>query len=254
MPKKTKKTIIAGNWKMYKTLPEAVEFVEKLNEKVAGSTCETLLAVPFTLLREVSEKVKENEKFLIGAQNMNDASEGAFTGEISARMLKDAGARFVILGHSERRQHFGESDEFINKKVKRALKEGLRVMLCIGETFDEHESGQIIPALEKQLLGSLEGVDPEAFKSIIIAYEPVWAVGSGKTALPDDAEHEIAAVRAIVAEKWGAEVGEGLEILYGGSVNAQNAKNFLDEPSINGVLIGSASLNVDDFGKILELT
>lgn len=251
MPTKTK-PIIVGNWKMYKTVPEALQFVESLKDQLIGREKQILLAVPFTMIREVSLKAKG---FLqVGAQNMNDASEGAFTGEVSARMLLDAGAQFVILGHSERRQHYKESNEFINKKVKRALTDGLQVILCIGETFEEHESGQTVSVLEAQLLGSLQDVRSEDFKNILIAYEPIWAVGSGKPARPVDVVDENKAIREIVANQWGKKVGEDLKILYGGSVNATNAKDFFNEPDIDGLLIGSASLNVDDFGKIISET
>ena len=244
-----KRSIIAGNWKMYKTLREALDFVTKLVEKIDGATAEVLLAVPFTMIREVSQKA---DSIKIGAQNMNDASEGAFTGEISARMLKDAGATFVILGHSERRGHYKETDDFINKKVRRALSDGLQVILCVGESFEDHESGQIAPTLEKQVLDSLKEVKPEDFKNIVIAYEPVWAIGSGTPANPSDVATEIETIRAIVANQWGKNVGKELKILYGGSVNPENAKDFLSEPTINGVLIGSASLYVDDFAKIIS--
>lgn len=250
MPNSNK--IIVGNWKMYKTLPEAVQFVEALKGELTGRENSVFLAVPFTMIREVSQKAEGLLR--VGAQNMNDATEGAFTGEVSAQMLLDAGAQFVILGHSERRQHYQESNEFINKKVKRALSDGLQVILCIGETFEEHESGQIVPALEAQLLGSLHDVKPEDFKNILIAYEPVWAVGSGKPALPADVTIENQAIREIVAKQWGKNVGEDLKILYGGSVNPENVKNFFNEPGIDGVLIGSASLNVGDFGKIISET
>lgn len=246
-----KKPMIVGNWKMYKTLPEALDFVSQLLKKVDETQSEIMLAVPFTMIREVSLKA---DRIKIGAQNMNDASEGAFTGEISARMLQDAGAQFVILGHSERRQHYKETDEFINKKVKRALLAGLQVILCIGETFEEHESGNIASVIENQILGSLKEIKPEDFKNIVIAYEPVWAVGSGVAAMPQDVAGENEAIQAIVAKEWGKNVSDELKILYGGSVNSDNAKYFLKEPSINGVLIGTASLNVDDFARIISET
>lgn len=253
MPSKTQKPIVAGNWKMYKTLPEAISFVEKLSQLTDENKATILLAVPFTMIRGVSEKV-EGTPVVIGAQNMNDASQGAFTGEISAKMLKEAGAKFVLLGHSERRQYFHETDEFINKKVKRALEEQLMVILCVGETFEQHESGQIEAALETELLGSLQDLKEEDFQNILIAYEPIWAVGSGKPASPKDVSQENEAIRAIITKKWGKNVGDSLKILYGGSVNPQNAKDFLNEPQLNGVLIGTASLNVDDFAKIISQT
>lgn len=254
MPAKTKRPIIVGNWKMYKTAPEALEFVDKLKERLATTHADVLLAVPFTLIREVSQAAAHQDHLEIGAQNMNDASEGAFTGEISASMLKDAGATFVLLGHSERRQYYKESNEFIHKKVKRALQEGLKVILCVGETFDEHVEGRSLEVLEEQLLGCLKELQPDDFEHIYIAYEPIWAVGSGKAAQPQDVAQENSAIQAIIAKQWGENAGNALKILYGGSVNSENAKLFFNEPMIDGVLIGSASLNVADFDKIISQT
>ena len=169
-------------------------------------------------------------------------------------MLLDAGARFVILGHSERRQYYKETSEFINKKVKRALLDGLQVILCVGETFEDHEEGRIEATLRDQIEKSLAGITEEDFKNVMIAYEPVWAVGSGKPATPEQVAVESEAIRAIVAKLGGKNVSTDLKILYGGSVNPANAKNFLEEKNIDGLLIGSASLNVDSFAKIISET
>lgn len=253
MPTKSDSTVIAANWKMYKTLPEALEFIDKLESYADKSSSKIMLAVPFTLIRDVSEKAKET-KFIIGAQNMNDSFEGAFTGEISARMLLDAGAKFVVLGHSERRQYYKESNEFINKKVKRALSENLSVILCIGETFDEHEEGRINDVLKEQISGSLKDLAVSDFKNLMIAYEPVWAIGSGKPASVEEVARQCEEIREIVTSLWGKKVSDNLKILYGGSVNPSNAKEFLEEKNINGLFVGTASLNVDSFGKIISQT
>lgn len=253
MPTKSSPPVIAGNWKMYKTLPEALDFLDRLKEASEKSNAEILLAVPFTLIREVSEKAS-GTKFVIGAQNMNDSFEGAFTGEISGRMLLDAGAKFVVLGHSERRQYYQETNDFINKKVKRALKDGLKVILCVGETFEDHEAGRIEETLRDQLENSLADLTDKDLENVMIAYEPIWAVGSGKPATPKEVAVESDAIRAIVSNLAGKKVSTLVKILYGGSVNPSNAKEFLEEKNIDGLLIGTASLNVDAFAKIISQT
>lgn len=251
MPMKSSPPLIIANWKMYKTLPEALDFIRKTVPIAQTSQAEIALAVPFTLIREVA-KSAAGSPFKIGGQNMNDASEGAFTGEVSALMLKDAGASFVLLGHSERRSHFQETDAFINRKVRRALSEGLQVVLCIGESYEDHNEGKIREKLASQILGSLEGVEAKDFSNLVIAYEPVWAIGTGKAATSDEVSEESDVIREIIAEKWGKEVSLSLKVLYGGSVSPDNAKTYLSKKNINGLLIGSASLNVDSFGKIIS--
>lgn len=242
--------IIAGNWKMYKTIEEAKTFVETLASLQIKSQAAVYLAVPFTAIAEVASQVATlGSPFLIGAQNMNDASEGAFTGEIAARMLKEAGARFVILGHSERRQLFNETNEFINKKVKRAIEEGLQPILCVGETGDQRREGKTQSVLEDQLLGSLKGV--RKLRNLVIAYEPVWAIGTGQVAEPSDAQQAHTFIRGIVREKWGEEAAGQLPILYGGSVKPENAKILLDQPDVNGLLVGGSSLSAEAFHKII---
>jgi triosephosphate isomerase len=251
MPMKSSPPLIIANWKMYKTLHEAEDFIKKTTPAVEKSGAEIALAVPFTLIREVS-KAAAATPIRVGAQNMNDASEGAFTGEVSALMLKDAGASFVLLGHSERRGYFQESDAFINRKVRRALSEGLQVILCIGESYEDHNEGKIREKLASQILGSLEEIDSKYFSNIVIAYEPVWAIGTGKAATSEEVSEESDVIREIIAEKWGKEVSLSLKVLYGGSVSPDNAKTYLSKKNINGLLIGSASLNVDSFGKIIS--
>lgn len=238
---------------MYKTVQEGFDFIKTLAPFIQKSQASVLLAVPFTAIHPVVQYVEElKAPILIGAQNMNDAREGAFTGEIAARMLTEAGARFVILGHSERRHLFGEANAFINKKVKRALLEDLRPILCIGETLQERERGETEAVLKNQLLESLDGVSKDAFEKIILAYEPVWAIGTGKVASPEDAENAHQFCREVISEAWTPTVANGLAILYGGSVKPENAAELLARPGVNGLLVGGASLSPDAFATIVN--
>lgn len=242
---------ITGNWKMYKTIEESLAYFHALLPLIKGTEALVGLAVPFTAIKPLFEASK-GSSVRIGAQNMNDASEGAFTGEISGAMLKDAGASFVILGHSERRRFFNESNQFVNKKVKKALAEGLSVILCLGETLEEREEGKTQEVLMEQLSKSLEGVQSAAFSSIIIAYEPVWAIGSGHAANPQLAEEVHKFCRESIGQIWGQEVADTVVIQYGGSVNPQNAKSYLDQPDIDGLLVGGASLSPETFSRIVN--
>lgn len=256
-PRKKKKSsqtpVIAGNWKMYKTVQEALDFIKTLAPLIQKSQATVYLAVSFTAIHPVAKLVEElKSPIAIGAQNMNDASEGAFTGEVAARMLKEAGARFVILGHSERRHLFAEASAFINKKVKRALLEDIQPIVCVGETLQERESGQMEAVLKKQLLESLQEVSTGAFEKIILAYEPVWAIGTGKVASPEDAEQAHQFCREVITETWGAEAGSQTAILYGGSVKPENAADLLARPGINGLLVGGASLSPESFAAIVN--
>jgi triosephosphate isomerase len=247
-----KKTpLIIGNWKMYKTSEEATGFVKDLTLLIQEALSVVYLAVPFTLIRSVSDAAKDTS-LIIGAQNMNDAEEGAFTGEIAGRMLKDAGAKFVILGHSERRHIFKETDLFINKKVKRALTDGLQPVLCVGETFDEREASKTGEILELQLEKSLEGVTKDQIASIVIGYEPVWAIGAGIPASAEVAEESISICRKFIEKTFGKEAAKEVTIVYGGAVRPSNCKLFLDQPNINGLLVGGASLSADTFSKIIN--
>lgn len=254
MPRKsTRSTVIAGNWKMYKTIDEAKVFVENLAPLIEKSEASVYLAVPFTAIYSMAQHVEElGAPIVIGSQNMNDASEGAFTGEIAARMLQEAGAQFVILGHSERRHIFNELDAFINKKVKRALAEKIQPILCIGETLKQREEGAAEAVLKEQILTSLEGVSKEDMHAVILAYEPVWAVGTGKVAHSDDAQAMHDYIRGVIAEKWGKRVSNKLVIQYGGSVKPANAADLLSQPDIDGLLVGGASLSVNSFSKIIN--
>lgn len=246
-------TIIAGNWKMYKTIEEATQFVKTLSPLIEKSQATVFLAVPFTAIHPAAEEVKQlGCSIIVGAQNMNDATEGAFTGEVAAKMLLDAGAQFVILGHSERRHIFHESDVFINRKIKRALKDGLQPVLCIGETLEQREAGQTEEVLKSQILGSLEGLTEKDLSKLILAYEPVWAIGTGKVAHPQDAQSAHEFCRSVIAENWGQEVANGLVIQYGGSVKPENAANLLAQEDVDGLLVGGASLSAHSFSQIIN--
>lgn len=245
--------VVVGNWKMYKNVGEALSFIETLTPLIKASQVKVLVAVPFTALFPAAQKVKElGSPLIIGAQNMNDASEGAFTGEIAGKMIKEAGGEFVILGHSERRHIFNESNGLIQRKLQRAFLDSLRPILCVGETEDERESGQMEAVLEKQLIESLGGLSGKEVSSLILAYEPVWAIGTGKVAHPKDAEEAHRFLRTIVRKKWGEEPARALPILYGGSVNPDNAKELIEKPEIDGLLVGGASLSIDTFNRIIQ--
>lgn len=247
----TRPIIIAGNWKMYKTTEETHAFIKELAPKVANALAQVFLAVPFTSIKDAATEAKET-RIVIGGQNMNDADDGAFTGEIAARMLLDVGARFVILGHSERRHLFNETNAFINRKVLRALDDGLRPILCIGEQLPEREQGIFEQVVKDQLSACLEGVTPEKMKQVIIAYEPVWAIGTGLNATPDTAQQMHSFCRRYIADKFGQDVASHTLILYGGSVKPENARTLMLEPDIDGLLVGGASLSADAFSKIVN--
>lgn len=251
MTEENKLKLIVGNWKMYKTIDEAHDFIQELLPLVKGSHSKVFLAVPYTLIHPVSKELVDTE-ILVGAQNMNDANEGAFTGEIAGKMLVDAGAKFVIIGHSERRSLFQESDEWINKKIKRALKDGLIPILCIGETLNERQEEATSAVLKKQLEQGLAGITEEEMKKVMIAYEPVWAIGSNSAATATIAEKTIEICRQSIEQMYGSNVSNHTKILYGGSVQPENAKLFLREPNIDGLLVGGASLTAEKFSKIIN--
>lgn len=246
-----RRVMITGNWKMYKTLAEASTFVKELTPFVAHCISRVGLAVPFTMIESLVKEARYSSLW-IGAQNMNDASEGAFTGEISAKMLLDVGAKFVLLGHSERRRLFHEDNAFINRKVKRAVSDGLLPVLCVGETEEEHESGRIEEVLREQLTECLKGVEPSKLEKLILAYEPVWAIGTGIAATPDQAEKAHAFCRQVLGEILSQDIARKIIIQYGGSVNGSNARSLLAEPDIDGFLIGGASLSLENFKKIID--
>jgi len=247
-----RKTIIAGNWKMNKTHTEAVETLKELaNLTKDTKTVEIVIGAPFTALSDAARALK-GSRVRLAAQNMNANDSGAFTGEISPLMLKSLCVEYVILGHSERREYYGETDAIINEKVKTALKHGLKPILCIGEKLEDREAGRTNEVNNTQLRGGLEGITAEEMKNVVVAYEPVWAIGTGKTATPEMAEETHAAIRAELTALYNAEVAEGVTIQYGGSMKPGNAKELLACKNIDGGLVGGASLNATDFSQIVE--
>jgi triosephosphate isomerase len=244
--------VIIGNWKMHKTIEEARIFVKNLLASSHLSETEIVgLAVPYTVIYPLSQEAKQTV-LLIGAQNMSDASEGAFTGEIAGTMLKDAGAQFVLLGHSERRHLYGESDTFINRKVKRAVEVGIQPILCIGETKTEYENGQTHAVIERQLTEGLKDLQPHQLQKLIVAYEPMWAIGNGHSATPEIAQEVQHFCRQILAKILTDELAQQIVIQYGGSVNPSNAHELLAQPDIDGLLIGGASLSLESFLQIVN--
>lgn len=244
--------VITGNWKMYKTIEQAVEFIKELIPAVKNTTSSVYLAVPFTAIKAAADAAQETN-IVIGAQNVHSATEGAFTGEIATIMLVEAGARFVILGHSERRRLFHETNEMINKKMERVILDNLQPILCVGETAEEREQGKTEQALAAQLKECLAGFKSAQLKDLILAYEPVWAIGTGLTASPEIAQNAIQLCRAWLEENIGKRVAQSTIIQYGGSVGPENAKELLDQPDIDGLLLGGACLSVETFSKIVNV-
>lgn len=244
--------LIAGNWKMFKTAGEAAETARRLVALTGGVThADVMIAPPFTALSAVSAVIADSNIFM-GAQNMFWADQGAFTGEISAPMLTDVGCRFVILGHSERRQLFGESDDLIAKKVKAALDADLMPVLCVGETETERETKKTFSILDKQVGNGLEGLILESDHAPVIAYEPVWAIGTGKTAHPEQVEEVHAFLRDWIAGRFGKPLAETVRIIYGGSVKPENITALMKLPDIDGALVGGASLDPETFIRIIN--
>jgi len=247
-----RKPLLAGNWKMNKTVAEAVELVSGLKKNLDGVKDREILVCPtFTCLSKVSEVIK-GSNISLGGQNMHWESKGAFTGEISGKMLVDVGCKYVIIGHSERRQLFGETDETVNKKIKAAFSNGLIPVACVGETLDEREKNITFKVIDRQVKAGLAGLTPEQANTIVIAYEPVWAIGTGKTATPAQAQEVHAYIRKIYGELCGKTAGENVRILYGGSVKPDNTKELMSQPDIDGALVGGASLELDSFTKIVK--
>ncbi|MCD6532149.1 triose-phosphate isomerase [bacterium] len=249
-----RKKLIAGNWKMHKTVPEAQTLARQLADRLSDvNFADVAICPPFVDLYPVSLILREKEsKIILGAQNMHPEPKGAFTGEISAEMLLSAGAKMVILGHSERRHIFGETDEFINAKVRRALEVGLVPILCIGETLEQRKAGKTNDVLREQITKSLAGVQIDDPHKIIIAYEPVWAIGTGVNATPEQAQEAHTFVRGLLAQLWGEQVAQEVRILYGGSVKPANAQSLLTQPDVDGALVGGASLDADSFEGIIR--
>jgi len=247
-----RKKVIAGNWKMYKDVNESIEFVKELvlKQNSIPDNVDVIICTPFTSLYAVSQIVKDS-KVMLGAQNMFYEDQGAYTGEISPLMLKSTGCKYVILGHSERRTYFGETDDIVNKKVKKAIEKDLTPIMCIGETLQERESGITNQIVEKQVRGGLNGLSPEEISKVIIAYEPVWAIGTGKTATPSQAQDVHKFIRDLISKISNDKVASSLIIQYGGSMKPENAKELLSQPDIDGGLIGGACLKVDSFYGII---
>jgi len=247
-----RKPYIAGNWKMNMTPSEGAKFAADLAKAVkeANVDVRVMIAPPYVTIPAVLEAVK-GSSIIVAAQNMSDHTSGAYTGEIAPAMLKDLGVKTVILGHSERRSYYGETDEFINAKVLLAIKEEMEVVLCVGETLEEREGGKLEEVLSRQITVGLKNVDPAAMKAITIAYEPVWAIGTGKTATPEDADNAHAFIRSEVEKLYGKDIAEKLIIQYGGSVKADNVKALMAKKNIDGALVGGASLSVEKFLPII---
>ncbi len=246
-----RQSFIAGNWKMHKSIAEAVSLAQELRDALGETRHKILVAPPFTALAGVGAAL-EGSAILLGAQNMGPEETGAHTGEVSVLMLKDTGVGAVILGHSERRHVYGETDELINRKVRLALSHDLRVILCVGEQLQEREQGITEKVVDRQARFGLDGVTETQLQDITIAYEPVWAIGTGKTATPQDADAVHAFIRKLVAELYSAAVADSLIIQYGGSVKPDNVKGLMAMPNIDGALVGGASLQADTFLPIAQ--
>ena len=247
------KKIVAGNWKMNKNLQEGMELAQGLNEALAADkpNCEVVICTPFIHLAKVSEAVN-HDIIKVGAENCADKASGAYTGEVSAEMVKSTGCEYVILGHSERREYYNETPAILKEKVDLALANGLKILFCIGESLAERDANKQEEVCKAELEGSVFHLTPEQWANIVIAYEPIWAIGTGKTATADQAEEIHAFIRKCVAEKYGQAVADNTSILYGGSCKASNAPELFAKPDIDGGLIGGASLKVADFKGIID--
>jgi len=246
-----RKPIIAGNWKMHKTVEEGLELVNSLKDRVKDSKCDIVVCPPFISLAAVLGAVK-GSNIEVGAQNMHFEEQGAFTGEVSPVMLKALGVKYVIIGHSERRQYFGENDETVNKKVVSAFKHGLIPIMCVGETLLDREANKTFEIIENQVKKDLKGISQDEIKNMIIAYEPIWAIGTGKTATSEDANQVIKFIRDKVSEMFGNGAADEMRIQYGGSVKSSTIKEQMAMSDIDGALVGGASLKADEFAAIVN--
>ncbi len=245
-----RKAIIAGNWKMNKTPDEAAALIGALKPMVESAACEVVVCPPFVCLAAAASALS-GSNIRLGAQNVHFEKSGAFTGEISADMLKAMGVEYVIIGHSERRQYFAETDETVNKKVKASLEAGLNPIICVGESLEQREKGVTAEVVSMQTKLALEGLDDGQVAGLVIAYEPIWAIGTGKTATSQDANDTIAVIRLAVREVYG-QAADSIRIQYGGSMNPKNASELMAMPDIDGGLIGGASLKAEDFSKVVN--
>ena len=246
-----RKKVIAGNWKMNMLPNEAISMITELEPLVKNTKNEVILCVPYTDLF-YALLTAQNTNIKIGAQNMHWEEKGAYTGEISAQMLKSIGVEYVIIGHSERRQYFAETDETVNKKIKSALAHGLKPIVCVGETLEQREAGETEKVVTNQIAKAFEGIEASDLEKIIVAYEPIWAIGTGKTATKEDANATIMQIRKKLAEIYGQNEAEGVIIQYGGSVKSSNAKELFEMSDIDGGLVGGASLKAEEFSKIVK--
>ena len=251
MKKELRRAVIAGNWKMNNTPSQAKALIEAMKPLVAGADCDVVLCVPFIDVAAAVEAAK-GSNIKIGAENVHFKASGAYTGEISADMLKEAGVEYVVIGHSERRQYFAETDQTVNLRTLAAVNAGLKAIVCVGETLEQRELGYTETLLKYQTKMALTNVTREQLKNIIIAYEPVWAIGTGVTATADQADEGNGFCRAAIAEAYGADVAETVTIQYGGSMNAKNADELVDKVNVDGGLIGGASLKAEDFSIIVK--
>ena len=247
-----RKKVIAGNWKMNMLPNEAISFIENITPIVKDVKNEIILCVPYTDLF-YSLLTAQDTNIKIGAQNMHWEEKGAYTGEVSGKMLKSIGVEYVIIGHSERRQYFAETDETVNLKIKSAIQNELKPIVCVGETLEQRESGEAEKIITNQTELALKGISKEKIPGIILAYEPIWAIGTGKTATSEDANNSIKAIRQKVSELYGKDIANQIIILYGGSVKAENAKELFSTSDIDGGLVGGASLKVEEFSKICQV-
>ncbi len=247
-----RKVIIAGNWKMYKTAGEALELVNGLKNELKGETeVEVVVCPPFTAISKVADALK-GSNIAYGAQDIYWEEEGAYTGEVAPKMLTDLGCKFCIIGHSERRTYFHETNETVNKKVKAALKHGLTPIMCVGERLEERDSGKTFDVVKNHVEGGLAGLSKEDVAGIVIAYEPVWAIGTGRTATPEQAQEVHKYIRELLKKAYGDDVSSKVRIQYGGSVKPDNTKSIMAGPDIDGALVGGASLKVKDFAEIVR--
>lgn len=251
MNKNLRKAVIAGNWKMNNTPAQTTALINEMKPLVKDADCDVIICAPFVDLQAALE-ASEGSNIKIGAENCHWAESGAFTGEVSAVMLKEMGVPYVIIGHSERRQYFGETDETVNKRVRAALDAGLKVILCVGEVLEQREQGVTFEVVGMQTKIALQGVSEEELKNVIIAYEPVWAIGTGKTATADQADEVNGYIRSVIEELYGKKAADAFVVQYGGSMNAKNAEELLAKENVDGGLIGGASLKAEDFSVIVK--
>ncbi|MDO4869575.1 MAG: triose-phosphate isomerase [Bacillota bacterium] len=242
---------IAGNWKMFKTKAEAKAFAEEFAGLYQGTDVKTAICAPFTDL-ELLVEAFQGTGIGVGAQNVHFADEGAYTGEVSVNMLEEIGVDYCIVGHSERRQYFAETDETVNLKLKKLLEGPIRPIMCVGESLEQRDSGVLFDFVKGQLEGGLEGIDPEDIKKIVIAYEPIWAIGTGRTATPEQAEEMCSFIRKTLIDMFGEDVADEVIIQYGGSVKPANATDIMNQDEIDGALVGGASLKPADFMNIID--